>query len=54
MQRLTAQTEYVQAGAAWIDPRVQGHVAALADPETGLARDVKPGRSALAGARRGH
>ncbi|SPM35474.1 7,8-didemethyl-8-hydroxy-5-deazariboflavin synthase, partial [Mycobacterium rhizamassiliense] len=42
MQRLTAQPKYVQAGAAWIDPRVRGHVVALADPETGLARDVNP------------
>ena len=32
MQRLTAQPRYVQAGSAWIDPRVQAHVAALADP----------------------
>ncbi len=29
-------------GAAWIDPRVRGHVVALADPATGLARDVNP------------
>src|SRR6201996_4602393 len=42
VQRLTAQPRYVQAGAAWIDPRVRGHVAALADPATGLARDVNP------------
>ncbi|HNA49859.1 MAG TPA: bifunctional FO biosynthesis protein CofGH [Mycobacterium sp.] len=42
MQRLTAQPRYVQAGSAWIDPRVQAHVAALADPHTGLARDVNP------------
>jgi FO synthase len=42
VQRLTAQPKYVQAGAAWIDPRVQGHVMALADPATGLARDVNP------------
>lgn len=28
--------------AAWIDPRVRGHVVALADPATGLARDVNP------------
>jgi len=40
--RLTAQPRYVQAGAAWIDPRVAGHVAALADPDTGYARDVIP------------
>jgi FO synthase len=42
VQRLTAQPKYVQAGAAWIDPRVRGHVLALADPESGLARDVNP------------
>ena len=42
VQRLTAQPKYVQGGAAWIDPRVQGHVSALADPATGLARDVNP------------
>ncbi len=42
VQRLTAQPKYVQAGAAWIDPRVRAHVAALADPQTGLARDVNP------------
>src|SRR6476661_2329479 len=42
VQRLTAQPPYVQAGAAWIDPRVHGHVAALADPDTGFARDVNP------------
>lgn len=42
VQRLTAQPKYVQAGAAWIDPRVRGHVMALADPQTGLARDINP------------
>jgi FO synthase len=42
VQRLTAHPKYVQAGAAWIDPRVRGHVTALADPATGLARDVNP------------
>ncbi|KXO97428.1 FO synthase (plasmid) [Tsukamurella tyrosinosolvens] len=36
-QRLTAQPKYVRAGSPWIDPRVAPHVAALADPETGLA-----------------
>ena len=41
VQRLTAQPKYVQAGAAWIDPRVRGHVVALAD-SSGLARDVNP------------
>ena len=42
VQRLTAQPQYVQAGAAWIDPRVRGHVDALADPDTGYALDVNP------------
>jgi FO synthase len=42
VQRLTAQPRYVQGGAAWIDPRVSGHVAALADPHTGFAGDVTP------------
>ena len=42
VQRLTAQPRYVQADAGWIDPRVAGHVAALADPETGFALDVNP------------
>ena len=41
-QRLTAQPRYVHGGAAWIDPRVAAHVAALADPDTGYARDVNP------------
>lgn len=41
VQRLTAQPKYVQAGAAWIDPRVRAHVVALAD-SAGLARDVNP------------
>ncbi|MCV7189868.1 bifunctional FO biosynthesis protein CofGH [Mycolicibacterium thermoresistibile] len=41
-ERLTAQPAYVQAGVAWIDPRVRAHVDALADPATGLARDVRP------------
>ncbi len=40
--RLTAQPKYVQSPAGWIDPRVAGHVAALADPDTGFARDVNP------------
>jgi FO synthase len=42
VQRLTAQPRYVLAPAGWIDPRVAGHVSALADPETGFARDVNP------------
>ncbi|HEX5143775.1 MAG TPA: bifunctional FO biosynthesis protein CofGH [Mycobacterium sp.] len=42
VQRLTAHPKYLQAGAAWIDPRVRAHVDALADPDTGWARDVNP------------
>jgi len=42
VQRLTVQPGYVQNPAGWIDPRVAGHVAALADPDTGFARDVTP------------
>jgi FO synthase len=36
-ERLTVHPEYVTAGEPWLDPRVAGHVAALADPATGLA-----------------
>jgi len=36
-ERLTAHPEYVLGGEPWLDPRVAGHVAALADPATGLA-----------------
>ncbi|MGH3363815.1 MAG: bifunctional FO biosynthesis protein CofGH [Nocardioidaceae bacterium] len=40
--RLTVHPEYVLAGEPWLDPRVAGHVAALAGPD-GLARDgVRP------------
>lgn len=38
-ERLTAQPPYVLAGSPWIDPRVSGHVRALADRDTGLAAD---------------
>ncbi|WP_259121108.1 bifunctional FO biosynthesis protein CofGH [Rhodococcus erythropolis] len=42
-ERTAAQPAYVLAGAPWIDPRIAGHVQALADPKTGLARpDTKP------------
>jgi len=40
--RLTAHPKYVRGGAAWIDPRVRAHVDALADRDTGWARDVRP------------
>ncbi|SBT54707.1 bifunctional FO biosynthesis protein CofGH [Micromonospora narathiwatensis] len=36
-ERLTIYPEYVRAGDPWLDPRLLPHVAALADPETGLA-----------------
>ncbi|HEX2419036.1 MAG TPA: 7,8-didemethyl-8-hydroxy-5-deazariboflavin synthase CofG, partial [Micromonosporaceae bacterium] len=38
-ERLTVYPEYVTAGGPWIDVRVAGHVAALADPKTGLAAE---------------
>jgi FO synthase len=37
-ERLTIYPEYVLRGEEWLDPRLAAHVAALADPETGLAR----------------
>ncbi|MBX7269032.1 bifunctional FO biosynthesis protein CofGH [Micromonospora sp. Llam7] len=36
-ERLTVYPEYVTAGEPWLDPRLLPHVAALADPRTGLA-----------------
>ncbi|MFJ8685730.1 bifunctional FO biosynthesis protein CofGH [Micromonospora wenchangensis] len=36
-ERLTVYPEYVRAGDPWLDPRLSPHVAALADPATGLA-----------------
>ncbi|ETT26427.1 bifunctional FO biosynthesis protein CofGH [Rhodococcus aetherivorans] len=41
-ERIAAQPQYVLAGQPWIDPRIAAHVRALADPATGLARDVTP------------
>jgi FO synthase len=38
-ERLAVHPEYVRRGEPWIDPRVSGHVAALAEPVTGLARE---------------
>ncbi|NJC71517.1 bifunctional FO biosynthesis protein CofGH [Planosporangium thailandense] len=38
-ERLTVYPEYGQRGESWIDPRISIHVAALADPATGLAAD---------------
>lgn len=37
-ERLTAQPEFVLAAETWVDPELRPAVAALADPETGLAR----------------
>ncbi|GAA5008043.1 bifunctional FO biosynthesis protein CofGH [Kitasatospora paranensis] len=37
-ERLTIYPEFVRRGEPWLDPRLVPHVAALADPETGLAR----------------
>ena len=43
-ERLTVHPRYIAAGAAWIDPRVSGHVAALADAR-GLAAPAEDGGS---------
>ena len=40
--RITAQPSYVLAASEWIDPALADHVAALSDPETGLALDTRP------------
>jgi FO synthase len=39
VERLTVYPDYVRAGEPWLDPRIVPHVTALADPETGLARE---------------
>ncbi|MEU1548357.1 bifunctional FO biosynthesis protein CofGH [Nocardia sp. NPDC005745] len=39
-ERLTAYPKYVLAGSPWIDTRLHAHVAALADPQTGLADEL--------------
>jgi FO synthase len=36
-ERLTVHPEYIRRGGSWLDPRIRGHVEALADPDTGLA-----------------
>ena len=38
-ERLTTHPHYIRAGEPWIDPRVTPHVRALADEETGMARE---------------
>ncbi|MCW2787118.1 MAG: fbiC [Marmoricola sp.] len=40
--RLTAHPEYVRAGEPWIDPRISGHVAALADDDGLVKENVHP------------
>ncbi|MEN3357438.1 MAG: synthase [Mycobacteriales bacterium] len=41
-ERLTVYPPYVLAGQPWLDPRLLGHVRALADPGTGLGADTVP------------
>ncbi|GAB7004909.1 bifunctional FO biosynthesis protein CofGH [Nocardioides sp. AN3] len=41
-ERLALQPEYVLDAEPWVDSRIRPFVEALADPETGLARDVRP------------
>ncbi|MEV4337459.1 bifunctional FO biosynthesis protein CofGH [Streptomyces sp. NPDC049590] len=38
-ERLCVYPEFVRRGEPWLDPRLRPHVSALADPETGLARE---------------
>ncbi|MEV6163928.1 bifunctional FO biosynthesis protein CofGH [Streptomyces sp. NPDC052052] len=38
-ERLTIYPEFIQRGEPWLDPRIVPHVRALADPETGLAKE---------------
>ncbi|WP_254664826.1 bifunctional FO biosynthesis protein CofGH, partial [Streptomyces prasinopilosus] len=38
-ERLCVYPEFVRRGEPWLDPRLRPHVAALADPDTGLARE---------------
>ncbi|MFI2203868.1 bifunctional FO biosynthesis protein CofGH [Streptomyces sp. NPDC020192] len=38
-ERLCVYPEFVHRGEPWLDPRLRPHVNALADPETGLARE---------------
>ncbi|WP_067839942.1 bifunctional FO biosynthesis protein CofGH [Nocardia lijiangensis] len=43
VERTSAHPKYVRAGNPWVDPRIGAHVAALTDPETGLANpDAMP------------
>ncbi|MGW0039372.1 7,8-didemethyl-8-hydroxy-5-deazariboflavin synthase CofG [Gordonia sp. NPDC003376] len=47
-ERLTAQPRYLLDPQGWIHPALTDHVAALWDPSTGLAADVKPTAHPLA------
>ncbi|WP_404434257.1 7,8-didemethyl-8-hydroxy-5-deazariboflavin synthase CofG [Microbacterium lacus] len=47
-ERLTAQPEFVQDAATWIDPTLWSAVSALADPATGLAAFASGPNPALA------
>ncbi|MDT0343159.1 bifunctional FO biosynthesis protein CofGH [Streptomyces litchfieldiae] len=38
-ERLTIYPEFIKRGEPWLDPRLLPHVTALADPDTGLARE---------------
>jgi len=38
-ERLTIYPEYLRRGEPWLDPRLSAHVAALADPASGLAAE---------------
>jgi FO synthase len=40
-ERLPIYPEYVKRGEPWIDPRIMGHIDALAERSTGLADDSK-------------
>ncbi len=41
-ERLTAQPPYILDASSWIDPALHDHVAALSDPDSGLAADRIP------------
>ncbi|MGN6128911.1 MAG: bifunctional FO biosynthesis protein CofGH [Nocardioidaceae bacterium] len=41
-ERLTVHADYVRVGEPWLDPRLAGHVAALAGPDGLAAPDVRP------------
>ncbi len=47
-ERLTAHSEYIGDAEEWLDPAMHAPVAALADPETGLARPSSPSLRSLA------